>query len=182
MRIKAEDALALIIDLQERLVPAINGSAELIKNTAKLIRGLGILSVPMLVTQQYTKGLGMTVPEIVKAFGEDFSYYDKISFSCVMDERISQAIAASGRKSIIICGVEAHICVLQTVIDLIEQGYNVILIEDCIGSRKEYDKLAAIKRANMEGAIPASCESLLFELTQMAGNERFKKISSLVKE
>ena len=71
---------------------------------------------------------------------------------------------------------------LQTVVDLIAQGYNVLLVEDCIGSRKEYDKLAAIKRAYMEGAIPATCESLLFELTQLAGSERFKKISSLVKE
>ncbi|NLC17833.1 MAG: hydrolase [Clostridiales bacterium] len=182
MRIKAEDALALIIDLQERLVPAISGSAELIKNTAKLIRGLGILDVPMLVTQQYTKGLGMTVEEIVKAFGEDFSYYDKISFSCAMNEPINQAIAESGRKNIIICGVEAHVCVLQTVIDLIDQGYRVVLVEDCIGSRKEHDKLSAIKRAGLEGAIPATCESLLFELTQVAGTDKFKKISSLVKE
>lgn len=182
MRIKAEDTLALVIDLQERLVPVISNREMLLKNTTKLIKGLNILNIPMLVTQQYTKGLGMTVPELVKVFGEDFYYYDKISFSCAMDERINQAIAASGRKNIIICGVEAHVCVLQTVIDLIAQGYNVILPEDCIGSRKEYDKLAAIKMAGMEGAIPATCESLLFELTQIAGTDSFKKISSLIKE
>lgn len=182
MRIKVEDTLALIIDYQERLVPVINNSQELIHNTTKLIKGFNILDVPMLVTQQYTKGLGMTVAEIKELYGDDFTYYDKLTFSCAQDESIRKAIAQSGRKNIIICGVEAHICVLQTVIDLLADGYKVIIVEDCIGSRKEYDKLTAIKRAIAEGAIPTTYEAILFELTQVAGTQNFKKISELIKE
>jgi len=182
MRIKVEDSLALVIDIQERLLPAISGSKELLRNTVKLVKGLNILEVPMLISQQYTKGLGKTVDEIRDAAGDGISYYDKISFSCALDEHISRAIEERGRKNIIICGIEAHICVLQTAIDLIEKGYRVILVEDCIGSRKENDRLTAIKRAYMEGAIPTSCESLLFELTRIAGTQKFKEISALIKE
>jgi len=181
MRIKQEETLALVIDFQERLLPAINNSKELIENTRKLIKGLNILGVPILVSQQYTKGLGMTVADIADAIGDNFSYYDKLTFSCYKDENIMQAIAASGRKNIIICGVEAHICVLQTAIDLVSARYKVIMVEDCVGSRKENDKKWGIKRALMEGAIPATSESLLFELLQTAGTDTFKKISGLVK-
>lgn len=182
MRIRVEDTMALIIDIQEKLVPVIYNSDELIANTVKLIKGLNELHVPILITQQYTKGLGMTVPEIFNAYEEGFSfYYDKLSFSCAQDETIMREIRGYSKKNIIICGVEAHICVLQTVIDLIWQGYNVILVEDCIGSRREYDKQTAIKRANIEGAIPATYESLLFELTQLAGTDTFKKISAIIK-
>lgn len=174
--------MALIVDIQEKLVPVIYNSEELIANTIKLIKGLNELDVPIIISQQYTKGLGMTVPEILDACGEDVSfYYDKLSFSCAQDETILSAIKACNKKNIIICGMEAHICVLQTVIDLIMLGYNVILIEDCISSRREADKHTGIKRAYAEGAIPASYESLLFELMQCAGTESFKKISAIIK-
>lgn len=181
MRILAQDSLALIIDFQERLMPVINKSDELLHNTEILIKGLKALNIPMVVTQQYTKGIGMTVPIIREAIGEEFTYYDKLTFSCAENEEILSQIAGSGKKNIVICGIETHICVLQTVINLIDKGYNVILVEDCVGSRKESDRQVGIKRAMKEGAIPASYESILFELTRVAKTDVFKEISRLIK-
>lgn len=181
MRITAEDALLLIIDFQERLIPVIDNNEVLLGNTEILIKGIRTLNIPLVVTQQYTKGIGMTVPVITEAVGENFQYYDKITFSCAEDEAIYQKIADSNKHNIIICGIEAHVCVLQTVIDLIAKGYHVILVEDCIGSRKEKDRQVGIKRAIAEGAIPANYESILFELTRIAKTDVFKEISKLIK-
>ncbi len=181
MRIIADNTMALIVDFQERLVPVIDNSDELLRNTEILIKGLKALGIPMLVTQQYTKGIGMTVPVLTEVIGENFTFYDKLTFSCAEDKTILDKITQSGRENIIICGIEAHICVLQTVIDLIEKGYHVILVEDCIGSRRESDRQIGIKRAIMEGAIPTSYESILFELTRVAKTDVFKEISRLIK-
>ncbi len=181
MRILAEDTMALIVDFQERLVPAIHNNEELLHNTEILIKGLKILNIPMVVTQQYTKGIGMTVSSLAKAVGEDFNYFDKVAFSCAGDETVSRKIAAAGKSNIIICGIEAHICVLQTAVDLIDKGYNVILVEDCVGSRRDSDRQAGIRRALKEGAVPATYESILFELTRIAKTDVFKQISALIK-
>lgn len=181
MRITAEDTMALIIDFQEKLVPVIDRNEELIHNTTILIKGLQALQIPMIVTQQYTKGIGMTVPALAELFGESFHYEDKVTFSCAEDEVTLAKIQAMGKKNIIICGIEAHICVLQTVIDLISMGYNVLLVEDCIGSRKESNRQVGIRRAISEGALPTSYESILFELTRVAKTDTFKEISKLIK-
>jgi nicotinamidase-related amidase len=181
MRILADNTIALVIDFQDRLIPVIHNKDELLHNTKILIKGLRTLNIPMLVTQQYTKGIGMTVPVLSEATGEASTYYDKLTFSCAEDEAILSKIAESGRKNIIICGIEAHICVLQTVIDLITKGYNVILVEDCVGSRRENDRQVGIKRAIAEGAIPSTYEAILFELTRVAKTDVFKEISRLIK-
>jgi len=181
MRIVAENTMALVVDFQEKLVPVIHNKEELLHNTEILIRGLKALNVPVMVTQQYTKGIGMTVPGIVDAVGEDFNYDDKITFSCIEDDAIYHKVVNSGKENIIICGIEAHICVLQTVIDLIAKGYRVILVEDCVGSRRDSDRQVGIKRAILEGAIPATYESILFELTRVAKSDVFKEISRLIK-
>ena len=181
MRLLAEDTMALVIDFQERLVPVIHNSEELLHNTQILLKGLQTLGIPMVVTQQYTKGIGMTVPTLSEIFGEEFVYNDKITFSCAEDDVILKKIEEAGKKNIIVCGIEAHICVLQTVIDLIAKGYNVVLVENCVGSRKESDRQVGIKRAATEGAILTSYESILFELTRVAGSEVFKIISRLIK-
>ena len=181
MRILAEDTMALIIDFQEKLLPVINNREELMHNTGILIKGLKALSIPMLVTQQYTKGIGMTVGEVREAIGDAFDYFDKLSFSCAEDDTILAQITKNRKNNIIICGIEAHICVLQTVIDLIGKGYNVILVEDCVGSRTEINRQTGIKRAIAEGAFPATYESVLFELTRKAKTNVFKEISGLIK-
>lgn len=181
MRILAEDTLALVVDFQERLMPVIKDNNELLHNTEILIKGLKALKIPMIVTQQYTKGIGMTVPEIREAVGEDFSYYDKLTFSCADDETIMESIKKTGKKNIIICGIEAHICVMQTLVDLIGMGYQVIFVENCIGSRKESDYQAAIRRAVSEGAVMTTYEGILFELTRVSKTDVFKEISKLIK-
>ncbi len=181
MRILAEDTLAIVIDYQEKLVPVMHEKELLIKNTEKLIKGLNILEIPMIVTQQYTKGIGMTVEELRNAYGSEFLYHDKISFSCYEEEEIESQIKKYNKKNIILCGIEAHICVLQTLIDCIADNYNVILVEDCISSRRENDKKIAVKRAVKEGAVITTYESILFELTRKAGNDIFKSISRLIK-
>ncbi len=181
MRILAEDTMALVIDFQEKLVPVISHQEELLHNTEILVKGLQVLGIPMVVTQQYTKGIGQTVPVLADIFGEDFSFEDKLTFSCAQDETILSKIKAAGKKNIIVCGIEAHICVLQTIIDLIALGYHVIIVEDCVSSRRDYDCQAGIKRAIQEGAIPATYESILFELTRVAKTDVFKEISRLIK-
>jgi nicotinamidase-related amidase len=130
----------------------------------------------MIITQQYTKGLGMTVEAITEAAGTK-EYIDKISFTafdCVKDK-------ICAKQFIIVCGIEAHICVLQTVIDLKAAGFIPVLVADCVGSRKEMDKQVALERARQEGAIVTTYESLLFELLQVAGTETSKKIQKLIR-
>ncbi|MDE6956611.1 MAG: isochorismatase family protein [Lachnospiraceae bacterium] len=176
MRIIREEAAAVVIDYQEKLVPAMHKKEELIRNSQILLKGLKILGVPMCVTQQYTKGLGMTVSEIQEAAGTK-AYMDKISFSTadVIAEQVQ------GKKYVILCGIEAHICVLQTLIDLKAKGYVPVLVEDCISSRKKNDKKMAIKRAIQEGAIVTTYEAVLFELLKEAGTEESKAIQRLIK-
>ncbi|NLK74527.1 MAG: hydrolase [Clostridiales bacterium] len=181
MRILKDDTIALIIDIQEKLAPVIYQSEQIVHNTSILIRGLNALEVPMIVTHQYTKGLGMTVPQIREVFGDKFTYSDKSAFSCMDDDNIRKLIEDSGKKNVLLCGMEAHICVLQTAIDLKEKGYNVYLVQDCIGSRREYDMTVALQRAISEGIGLTTYESILFELTRVSGTETFKTISKLIK-
>ena len=158
MRIEREHTAALIVDFQERLVPAIADHEALMERVRILLRGLKALEIPMTVTQQYTKGLGMSVPEVWEASGET-EYLDKISFSAleVAEPKIHD------KKYILVCGMEAHCCVLQTVIDLAGAGYVPVLVTDCIGSRRESDREMAIRRAEQEGAVLTSSEAILFE-------------------
>jgi len=180
MRIEREETLCLVVDYQERLVPVMDDREALIRNANILVKGMNLLEVPMIVSQQYTKGIGMTVEEVRNEI-IPFGYFDKLSFSCCKDEAILEEIKKYNKKNIIVCGIEAHICVLQTVVDLLEEGYHVIVVEDCIGSRKKRDKKVALKRMEKEGAIFTTYESILFELTKVAGNDTFKAISKLIK-
>lgn len=180
MRIRAEDTMALIVDVQEKLVPVMSDGAACVQRIKLLAEGLKVLGIPMVVTQQYTKGLGMTVAELRDSF-EDFAFLDKISFSCYEDEKIKETIDSFGKKNIVLCGMETHICVLQTAVDLMEAGYQVIAVTNCMDSRKEEDKSVALQRCEYEKIILTTYESLLFELTERAGSDRFKSISKLIK-
>ena len=176
MRIEREHTAALIVDFQERLVPAIADHEALMERVRILLQGLKALEIPMTVTQQYTKGLGMSVPEVWEASGET-EYLDKISFSAleVAEPKIHD------KKYILVCGMEAHWCVLQTVIDLAGAGYVPVLVTDCIGSRRESDCKMAIRRAEQEGAVLTSSEAILFELLKEAGTPLSKEILKIVK-
>lgn len=176
MRIEREQTAALVIDYQEKLVPVMHKKKQLIQNSSILLAGLKLLGIPMVVTQQYTKGLGMTIKDITEAAGTE-EYIDKISFTAFdsVEEKIRD------KKFVIVCGIEAHICVLQTVIDLVAAGYIPVVVEDCISSRKPSDRKSAIKRMRDEGAIVTTYESLLFELLQVAGTDESKRIQRLIK-
>ncbi|MDD2981333.1 MAG: isochorismatase family protein [Hespellia sp.] len=176
MKINREQIAAVAIDYQERLIPAMREKEALVKNTSILMEGLRVLDIPICLTQQYTKGLGNTVPEITEAAGTS-EFFDKISYSAY--EHIESFVKE--KSQVILCGMESHICVLQTLIDLRERGFEVILVVDCIDSRKEQDKKYAIERAKAEGAVLTTYEALLFELLGKAGTDEAKKIQKLIK-
>jgi hypothetical protein len=180
MRILKENTLGLVIDYQERLLPHICENQQLLANTTVLIEGLLALEIPLFVTEQYRKGLGITTPEIRNLFSP-FNPMEKVSFSCCDDQGFGKALAETGKKSVVICGIEAHVCVLQTAIDLMENNYVPVVVADCISSRKLPDKQTAIKRMRQEGIIITSYESILFELCRVAGTGQFREISKLVK-
>lgn len=176
MRIEREHTVAIVVDYQEKLVPVMNEKEQLIHNSEILLKGLKILDIPMYITQQYTKGLGMSIPEIQEAV-ETTEYIDKIAFTAY--DAVKWKLR--GKKYVIVCGIEAHICVLQTVIDLKAAGFVPVLVADCISSRKESDKQVAIERARQEGAIVTTYESLLFELLKVAGTDTSKQIQRLIR-
>lgn len=180
MRILRENSVGLVIDIQERLVPAMEESEVFVENSKKLIQGLQILGLPLLVTQQYTKGLGETIEE-VKALIPDFQYIEKKDFSCFDEPVFAEKLAGSGKKTVIICGIESHVCVLQTAIDLKAAGYVPVVVMDCVSSRSFDNVDLAAERFRYEGIMMTSYESVLFELTRSAGASGFKEISKLVK-
>ena len=180
MRILPEYCIGLVIDYQEKLAPHMFDGDQVSKNVEVLIQGLQVLEIPLIVTQQYTNGLGRTIPSI-ENYLKDIDKIEKISFSCCGEDKFVQNLKKSGRKIVIISGIEAHVCVLQTTIDLVNTGYQPVVVDDCISSRKINDKQIALKRMIEEGAIITTFESILFELCQIAGNEKFKAISKLVK-
>ena len=180
MKVIKENTAAVFIDLQERLFPHMQNRDELKRNMIRLIRGLQALQVPMITTQQYTKGLGETIPEIREAIGE-VAQVEKISFSCCGNGDFMDQLEWQNKKFVIIAGIEAHVCVLQTVLDLLSDEYVPVVTADCISSRKVYDKEVAIERMRDSGAIISTYESILFELTGVAGTDVFKSISKIIK-
>lgn len=180
MRINREQTAGLIIDIQEKLFPHMYQYETLIKRCAILIEGLQVLAVPLVITEQYPRGLGSTVHQI-SALMEQQPVIEKIAFSCCDEPGVMQSPVFQIRKTVIVCGIEAHVCVLQTVIDLIEAGYKPVVVEDCISSRNPEDKRVALERMRAEGAVITSSESILFELARVAGTDEFKAISRLIK-
>lgn len=180
MRIEKENCQALIIDVQEKLLPAMNDKDILLKNILTYIEGIKVLNVPLVFTQQYSKGLGETI-ELIKNSIPTFSFFEKVAFSCCDERLFFEHLVMSKKQFILIAGIEAHVCVLQTVIDLLTNGYQPVVIEDCITSRKPNDKLIALERMRNEGAIISTYESILFELCRHSGNEQFKSISKIIR-
>ena len=180
MRISRESCAGLVIDIQERLFPHMEGKDELLRKCLLLIKGLKILDVPLYLTEQYPRGLGPTLDAISETIGP-LAAIEKATFSCCDEPEYQSALKNSARKTLIICGIEAHVCVLQTVVDLVSSGYTPVVVEDCISSRNPVDKQVAIQRMRAEGAVITTCESILFELTRVSGTDEFKAISRLVK-
>jgi len=180
MRILEKESIGLIIDMQERLYPLVQEHDQLTKNTTILIEGLKAIGIKILVTEQYTKGLGFTI-EPLKNLLTDIEFVEKQAFSCCDEPRFYEELTLTGARTVIIAGIESHVCVMQTAIDLLDNGYIPVIVEDCVSSRSLNDKKIAIERMRKEGAIITTYESLLFELLRQSGTDSFKKISKLVK-
>lgn len=180
MRISKENTSALIIDVQERLLPAMWEKETLLKNCLTLVQGLVELQLPLVVTQQYTKGLGETVAEIRSAI-PDFEYIEKRDFSCCDEPVFIEKLKQTGVQNVIICGIESHVCVLQTAVDLKDTGFNPIVVMDAVSSRTDESRELAKERFRFEGIMMTSVESVLFELTRSSAAPEFKAISKLIK-
>ena len=180
MRIDRENTIGVVIDIQEKLLPHMFEKDEVVRNTNILIQGLKQLDIPVLVTEQYKKGLGETVESIAKHI-EEFPHYEKITFSCCDDPKFTEKLETSTKRYVIIAGIESHVCVLQTAIDLKERGFHPVVVADCISSRTKANKDLALIRMQQEGILISSYESILFELARRAGTDEFKAISRLVK-
>ena len=183
MRIKREETVALFVDLQERLMPAMDQSEAVVRRNVRLLEGLHILGVPSVFLRQYPKGLGDIVPEL-RAVAGVYTPFDKLAYSAMQDVAIAaefERLRVCGVKNVIVTGVESHVCVLQSCVDLVEAGFRPVLVTDCVSSRCADEKEIALRRAVQEGVLLTTTESILFELCMVAGTDEFKAISKLVK-
>ncbi|MDD6310817.1 MAG: hydrolase [Firmicutes bacterium] len=180
MMMKREDTLAVYIDFQEKLMPAMSGKEVLQDKVIRLADGLKAMNIPNIVSQQYTKGLGETIEPIAEAIGE-LKVVEKTCFGCMGNVDFVNQLELAGRKNIIVCGIESHICVQQTVLQLLEEGYNVFVPVDCISSRSQTDLLWAVERMERAGAVMTTYESVLYELLVDSKAPEFKTISAIVK-
>lgn len=175
-----EHTALLVIDVQERLMPVIHGREKVFENVNKLIKGAEILDLEIIVTEQYPKGLGKTCAE-VELPTDNPVVIEKVCFSCMGNDDVNQQLKLTNVKTLIICGVEAHICVLKTALDALRDGYQVHVVADAVSSRTEENKNLAIKRLRHAGAFITSVEMILFMLMDKAGTDEFKAISKLIK-
>ena len=178
----AEKAVLLVIDVQEKLVPAMNPDLynQLIDHAKLLIEGFKGLGLPIIATEQYSKGLGHTVTELAGA--TEPTCIEKMAFSCCGDENFIAALEKTGAQQVLIVGMESHVCVFQTVLDLLDSGYVVHLVSDAISSRFKSDYDNAISTAARAGAVITTTETALFQLVKVAGTDGFKIISKLVRQ
>jgi len=180
MRITKQNTVGLIIDIQDRLFPVMFEKEKFLNSCRILIHGLAELQIPLLVTQQYTKGLGETHPEI-KSLIPEFNFVEKREFSCCDEPNVLDKLKRLNTKNVILCGIESHVCVLQTAVDLKDAGLNPIVVMDCVSSRTIENIELAKERFRFEGIMMTSYESILFELTRSSGANEFRTISKLVK-
>lgn len=180
MQIKKDDSLLLFIDVQEKLFPHIDNYFLLEKRLNQLVEGIQVLDIPIIVSEQYTKGLGKTISSIAEKLNPKTPTFEKMTFSCMRNLELATAIEQTGKRTIILAGIEAHICVLQTALDLCAEGFDVALVLDAVGSRSEENKSISVLRLQNKVAF-TSVESVLFELCEVAGTEEFKAISKIIK-
>jgi nicotinamidase-related amidase len=180
MRIVKHHTVALVIDIQEKLFPVMAGREELLANCLKLVKGLQILGIPLVVTQQYSKGLGETISEL-SAEIQNFGFIEKRDFSCCGEPAVLNKLRELESENIIICGIESHVCVLQTALDLKEGGFNPVIVVDAVSSRTLSSLDMAKERFRYENIMMTSTESLLFELTRSSASPEFRAISKLLK-
>ena len=175
-----ENTVLVAIDFQERLFPVMHDKEKLLRQVVKLIQGAKVLEIPVILTEQYPRGLGPTIPEIAELL-PDTKPIEKTCFSCCDAESFRDSLEATGRKQVLICGIEAHICVYQTAVTLFQAGYTVQVVADCVSSRDPENKIVSLFKLGSAGINPTTMETALFELLKVAGGDKFKQISNIVK-
>ncbi len=175
-----DDAVLVIVDIQERLAAVMAQRQKVLDNCRHLIEAAKLLSIPIVLNEQYPKGLGPTVPEIREALPA-YAPHEKITFSCCRDGSFSGKFAELKRKKVILVGMEAHVCVLQTCIDLLRQGLQVHMVQDSTCSRTEENFRIGIECMRDAGAVITCTETVLFQLLERGGTEEFKAISKRIK-
>jgi nicotinamidase-related amidase len=180
--LKKEDTTLVVVDMQEKLMSAMPDveSGVAVKNVKILLEAAKILDIPVHVTEQYPNGLGPTISNIKESVGEGFHPIEKLVFSCARSPEFMDELKDLKRSSVLLCGVETHVCVLQTAIDLVNDGYHVYVPADAVVSRKELDWEKGIDLMDKAGAIIGTTEAFLFQLLERAGTDEFKQISKLV--
>ena len=175
-----DNSIILLIDYQERFVPVLQNQSEIQKNIRLVLQGADIYSLPIIVTEQVPEKLGSTIPEL-KIYLSKAKFFFKKTMSCCGLIGFVDELKKRGIQKVGVCGIEAHVCVLQTCLDLIHNGFQVHLITDAITSRVEHNKQVAVEKMKQAGVIISSTETILFEMAYTAGTEEFKKLQQLFK-
>ena len=181
MLIKPEQSCLVVIDIQEKLVPAMQAPAKGIRNTALMMRIADRLGIPILMTEQYPKGLGRIVPQL-QGIAPDAQVIEKIHFSCMNEDTFQKAFEATGRRQAVITGMEAHICVMQTGVDLMDKGYEIFVVTDATSSRTLESEKACLDRLGAAGAGIVTSEMVIYEWLGRAGTEAFKEVLPFIKQ
>lgn len=176
-----ENTVLLVVDVQEAFRDAIGNFSLIASNIARAVSGFELLELPVIVTEQYPKGLGPTAEEIRFSLADGPGPVEKTSFSAFGAAEVRIRLENLNAKQIALCGIETHVCVNQTALDLRHAGYQVHLLTDCVGSRFEHDKMAGLAKMKMAGVTASSVEMALFELMGDATHEKFKEIQALIK-
>ena len=179
--IDAADAVLVIVDVQEAFRKAIPDHALITSRIAMAVHGFRILEVPVVVTEQYPKGLGRTVEELMLTLPDGFEPVEKSTFSAFGEPAFVDVLNTAERKQVILCGIEAHVCVNQTAHDLLANGYEVHLLTDCVASRFEADKTAGLQKMISSGAVPSSVEMALFEAMRDSKHDKFREVQAQIK-
>jgi nicotinamidase-related amidase len=179
MKLDRERAALVVVDVQEAFRPAVLDFERVAANVGTLVQGARILGVPTLVTEQYPRGLGHTVPEVAEHL--DVEPIEKTVFSAAEADGFSAALAAAGRDQVLLCGIETHVCVNQTAEDLLAAGKEVHVAQDAVSSRTAENRALGMHKMERAGAVATSVETALFELLRRAGTPEFKEVQALIK-
>jgi nicotinamidase-related amidase len=180
MLMRAQAAALLVVDIQARLAPAVAGAERVIARSRLLIEAAGRLGVPIVVSEQYPRGLGAT-DERLGPLPRQAAVIAKDTFSCAREPRLRSTLEALGRSQVVLCGMEAHVCVLQTALDLREAGLDVFVVADAVGSRTEASRGLGLERLRDRGIDIVDSEMVLFEWLERAGTDEFRELSRLIK-
>lgn len=180
--LERDKAVLVVIDVQEKLCVAMDEVVlrQLVKNAGILLESAAVMNIPVLITEQYVKGLGATLQEL-KEKAPSALCCEKTTFSCCGSTEFVDALKATGRTQVVITGMETHVCVLQTVIELRDAGFDVHVVKDAVMSRCKQNWQTAVEMMTLAGSIPTCTETVLFQLLKVAGTDEFKKLSKLVR-